>query len=214
MMEKRYCIFDMDGTLVDSMGYWHALSMDFLRQYGISPIPEQLAAIAPMTMLESARYFMDTFGLPGPPERMVGEFVAIMGRHYREDIPLKPGAGCYLSQLKDTGARLCVATATAAPLARACLNRLGVDGMFEFLLSGETLGAGKDRPDLYLAASERLGAAPADTAVFEDAFFAAVTAKGAGFYTVGVYDRFQGRVDQMRALCDEYIADWREVSPL
>lgn len=213
-MEKRYCIFDMDGTLVDSMGYWHALSMDFLRQYGISPIPEQLAAIAPMTMLESARYFMDTFGLPGPPERMVGEFVAIMGRHYREDIPLKPGAGCYLSQLKDTGARLCVATATAAPLARACLNRLGVDGMFEFLLSGETLGAGKDRPDLYLAASERLGAAPADTAVFEDAFFAAATAKGAGFYTVGVYDRFQGRVDQMRALCDEYIADWREVSPL
>jgi HAD superfamily hydrolase (TIGR01509 family) len=212
-MEKQYCIFDMDGTLVDSMGYWHSLTTDFLDQYGISPVPGQLEAIAPMTMLESARYFMDTFGLAGPPEHMVDEFIAIMGRHYRRDVPLKPGVSRYLTALRETGVRLCVATATAGPLAHACLSRLGVDRMFEFLLSGESVGAGKDRPDLYLAAARRLDAAPADIAVFEDALFAATTARQAGFYTVGVYDRFQGHVEQMRALCDEYITDWREVCP-
>ena len=79
-----------------------------------------------------------------------------------------------------------VATATAEPLARACFARLGVDGLFDFILSCETIGVSKDRPDVYLLAAERLGAAPAETAVFEDALYAARAAREAGFYVVGV----------------------------
>lgn len=81
-----------------------------------------------------------------------------------------------------------MATATPEPLARLCLERLGVADQFAFLLSCDAVGSGKDRPDVFLEAARRLGSAPADTAAFEDAIYAARTAKQAGFYTVGIYD--------------------------
>ena len=104
---------------------------------------------------------------------------------------------------------MCVATATPEPLARACLQRLGVLEDFEFLLSCDAVGAGKDRPDVFLEAARRLGAAPAETAAFEDALFALRTAKDAGFYTVGVWDASgDGHWNEVTALADETVRDW------
>ena len=176
----------MDGTLVDSMPFWSALGKDYLNALGITPTAEQLAPIGPMTMLEAAAYFMDLFHIPGPPERIVREMESVMEDHYRSDVPLKPGMKEYLETLKARGVRLCIATATAEPLSHACLSRLGVDHLFDFILSCETLGVSKNRPDVYLEAARRLGAAPEACAVFEDALYAARTAKEAGFYTVAV----------------------------
>ena len=105
---------------------------------------------------------------------------------------------------------MCVATATPEPLARACLKRLGVLEDLEFLLSCDAVGAGKDRPDVFLEAARRLGSAPAETAVFEDAMFALRTAKDAGFYTVGVWDASgEGHWSELTALADETVRDWR-----
>lgn len=209
-MDKGFCIFDMDGTLVDSMGYWRRLGRDYLEQRGVSPTAEQLAPIGPMTMLESAAYFMETFHIPGPPAAIVEEMHTVMEDHYRRDIPLKAGVKAYLEGLRDRGVRLCVATATAEPLSRACLERLGVDGCFDFLLSCETLGVGKSRPDIYLEAARRLGAAPGEIAVFEDALYAVRTAREAGFYVVGVAEEaYAGDWPQVCALAHETITDWR-----
>ena len=124
-MDKQFCIFDMDGTLVDSMPLWKSLGKDYLKARGHSPTPDQLAALGPMTMLEGATFLMETFGIEGPPEHIIEEMHAVMEAHYRTDIPLKAGIQDYLVQLKQQGAKLCVATATAEPLARACLERLG-----------------------------------------------------------------------------------------
>lgn len=210
-MNKRYAIFDMDGTLVDSMGYWKALGRDYLAGLGMRATAEQLEPIGPMTMLESAAYFMETFGVPGPAQRIVDEMHAVMDRRYRSDVPLKPGVKEYLEELRERGVRMCVATATAEPLSHACLSRLGVDGCFDFILSCETIGVGKTRPDIYHLAAERLGAPPAEIAVFEDALYAVQTAKQAGYYTVGIYepayDKDWGRIS---ALADETISDWRK----
>lgn len=200
----------MDGTLVDSMPIWKALGRNYLEARGLHPTQEQLAVMSPMTMLEGAAYLMDTFGVQGPPERIIGEMEAIMEDHYRTDIPLKPGAADYLAALKAAGARLCVATATAEPLARTCLERLGVAQYLDFILSCETVGAGKTRPDVYLEAARRLGSAPGDTAVFEDALYAARTAKEAGFYVVGIPEAaYDAHWPQLSALADETILDWR-----
>ena len=210
-MDKRYAIFDMDGTLVDSMGYWKALGRDYLAGLGVRATAEQLEPIGPMTMLESAAYFMETFGIAGPAQRIVDEMHAVMDSHYRNDVPLKPGVKEYLEELRKQGVRMCVATATAEPLSHACLSRLGVDGCFDFILSCETIGVGKTRPDIYHLAAERLGAPPAEIAVFEDALYAVQTAKQAGYYTVGIYepayDKDWGRIS---ALADETISDWRK----
>ena len=209
-MDKRFCIFDMDGTLVDSMGYWKGLGREYLERRGIDPEERLLWMVKAMTMLEGAAYFMETFHIPGPPQRIVDEMEAMMDGHYREDVPLKPGVKAYLEGLKEGGARLCVATATAEPLSHACLSRLGVVHLFDFILSCETLGVSKNRPDVYLEAARRLGAAPGETAVFEDALYAARTAKEAGFYTVAVPEAaYAADWPELSALADETILDWR-----
>ena len=210
-MNKPFAVFDMDGTLVDSMVYWQRLGREYLTAQGVPEgMDEVLERIKPMTRAESSALFIETFGLPGTPESVMAEMNAVMDGHYRSDIPLKPGAEVYLSALKAKGAKLCVATATPEPLARACLERRGVLEDFEFLLSCDAVGAGKDRPDVFLEAARRLGAAPAETAVFEDATFALQTAKDAGFYAVGVWDASGDKHwDAMTALADETVQDWK-----
>ena len=105
---------------------------------------------------------------------------------------------------------MCVASATAEDLMEACLTRLGVAKYFSFLLSCETVGAGKNRPDVYWESAKRLGAKPAEIAVYEDALYAAETAKSAGFYTVAVRDDSnQLHWESLTALADEVILDWQ-----
>ena len=196
------------------MGYWQRLGREYLASQGITEHVEAvLEQIKAMTMTESAALFIERFGIPGPPERAAEEMNAVMERHYRNDIPLKSGAAAYLSALSAQGVQMCVATATPEPLARACLTRLGILDRFQLVLSCDAVSAGKDRPDVFLEAARRLGQTPDRIAVYEDAFFAAQTAKQAGFYTVGVWDDSAGsRWEQLSALTDETIRNWQEAA--
>ena len=209
-MDKRFAIFDMDGTLVDSMVYWKHLAAEFLKSKGVQEVsPTVLERIKPMTMTESAALFIEEYGLPGTPESVAAEMNAMMDEHYRRDIPLKPGVSAYLEALQRKGVAMCVASATAEELMDACLTRRGVAHCFSFLLSCEAVGVGKNRPAVYLEAAKRFGAQPEDIAVYEDALYAAETAKRAGFYTVAVRDdSSQPHWETLTALADEVIPDW------
>ena len=208
-MDKRFAIFDMDGTLVDSMIYWKHLATEFLESKGVQTIsPDILERIKPMTMTESAALFIQEYSLSGTAESVAAEMNAMMDEHYRKDIPLKTGVQAYLEALHSRGITMCVASATAEDLMEACLTRLGVAKYFSFLLSCETVGAGKNRPDVYWESAKRLGAEPAEIAVYEDALYAAETAKRAGFYTVAVRDDSnQPHWETLTALADEVILD-------
>ncbi len=208
-MDKKYAIFDMDGTLVDSMGFWKHLAAEYLGSKGIQPIPTDiLERIRPMTLSESAVLFQQEFGLSGHPE---AEMTAMMDEHYRRDIPLKTGVRAYLQRLHQRGVRMCVASATAEHLMEACLTRLGVRDYFAFLLSCETVGAGKRSPLVYHASAERLQAVPEDIAVYEDALYAVQTAKEAGYYVVGVYDDSAAEHWQtITTLADEVIVSMQD----
>lgn len=208
-MDKKFAIFDMDGTLVDSMGFWKDLATEYLRGKGVPDIPRDiLERIKPMTMSESAALFRAEFGLTGDVE---GEMNAMMAGHYRNDIPLKPGVFAYLQKLRERGARMCVASATAERLMEACLSRLGVLSCFDFLLSCERVGAGKDSPLVFLEAARRLGAEPSEIAVYEDALYAVRTAKEAGFHVVGVFDEASAW-EAVQTIADETILNWEEAT--
>ena len=210
-MDKQFAIFDMDGTLIDSMIFWKNLASEYLNSKKIKQIPEDiLERIKPMTMSESAALFQREFGLSGNLE---AEMNAMMDEHYKNDIPLKPGVREYLQILKNRGVRMCVASATAEYLMESCLRRLGVREYFEFLLSCETVGSGKSSPIIYHEAARRLNALPEEIAIYEDALYAVQTAKDAGYYAVAVYDNSYAKILRIiEKIADKIILNWEETT--
>ena len=184
----EYAIFDMDGTLIDSMPAWHRLGEDYLRAKGIVPPEDLHEQIKAMTMLECGEYAR-ALGVPGTAAQIADELTAQIERQYRELIPAREGVKEYLSRCRSAGVRMCVATATDSALANQCLARLGLLGYFEFLVSCEDI----------------------ECVVFEDVLYPAETAARAGFPVAGVYDPAsgEGNAQSLRAFCGAFIEDWR-----
>lgn len=210
-MDKRFAIFDMDGTLVDSMGYWQSLEREFLIRKGVTDqLEDILERTKPLTLMEAAALFSEYCHIDGTPEQLVEEVLSIMEEHYRNDVTVKPGIFAYLDKLKERGVVMCVASATPRHLVQLCLERLGLAHYFSFLLSCVDVGAGKRQPDVFLEAARRMGAAPHETAVYEDAIYAVRTAHAAGFHVVAIHDGPQNEAcwSEMVSLADEVITDW------
>ena len=208
-MEKKFAIFDMDGTLTDSMGFWSRLAEEYITDLGFRYSSQVMDATAHLTVLDSAALFVRHYGLSKTPEQVAADINTLMEEHYRTDVPLKPGARAVLEGLQGAGVKMCVASSTSPRLIDICLRRLGVRDCFQFLLSAEDVGAGKDKPDVYLEAARRLGGTPENTLVFEDVIFAARTAKAAGFTLAAIYDEFS-RNDQeaLKEIADFYFLRW------
>ncbi len=207
-MDKHFAIFDMDGTLVDSMPLWRSLGREYLESKGIAEgLDGVLEEIETLTIHKSAALFVDRFSLPASPAQVAEEMNGIMDAHYSTDIPLKPGVREHLERLRQAGVRMCVASVAAQHLMDTCLRRLGVRCYFEFLLSCEDMGTtSKREPAIYLEAAKLLGATPGEIAVYEDALYAIETAKKANFHVVAVYDAdAHGHWDQICRLADETI---------
>jgi HAD superfamily hydrolase (TIGR01509 family) len=215
-MDKNFCIFDMDGTLVDSMGWWEKMEFEYLYARGAKPgarLNALVARLKPLTLIDAAKVFISELGFRDTPQHIADEMNAVMMENYRLNVPIKPGVKEYLEALQQRGAKLCTASATDVRLVKICLERLGIAKYFDFMLSCEEAGASKDKPNVYFEAARRLGSAPADTAVFEDSLRALRTAKNAGFYAVAVYDiHSEADLPELRRICDEYISDWHSAS--
>lgn len=217
-MNKKYAIFDMDGTLIDSMGYWKNLGREYLELRGITKdLDEIMKRIKPMTMTESAELFRKEFHLEGTKESIAAEMNQMMEEHYRNDIPLKDGVEAYIIKLHELGVKMCVASATDKGLMQECLDRLGISEYFEFLLSCEEVGVGKREADVYFEAIKRLQKQeiinPNEVAVYEDADYAIYTATSAGFYTIAVYDDSnKGKWEKLLVQTQESIKNWNYAS--
>lgn len=210
---KKYCIFDMDGTLVDSMGEWDKLQHEILAAKGIEEgRTEAIVEAYHLTLYDSAVFFIERFHLPDEPKQLEKEMNDAMEVRYRTTVPAKPGVQAFLRKLKEQGTTMCVVTCSAERMVRACLNRLGIEQDLQFVLSCEDVGCSKERPDGYFEAVRRMGGTVEETVVFEDSLSAARTAKAAGFRVVGVYDVNSADTwQEMTALADETIMSWEDL---
>ncbi|MBR3419419.1 MAG: HAD family phosphatase [Oscillospiraceae bacterium] len=209
MKKLRGIIFDVDGTLLDSMGMWSELDRVFLRENGIDPPHDISDIVKKMTVEMSSAYFVERFRLDMTPEDVKNRVEELAAEAYRTHLPLKNGAKDFLAAAAERGIPMAVASANYPGLLDAAFRRLGIDGYFRTVLTpGEQL-AGKHAPDIYLEAARLLGSEPAETAVIEDALHAAETAKAAGFYTVGFRDVSSRQDwDALAAICDRVTDSW------
>jgi HAD superfamily hydrolase (TIGR01509 family) len=206
LKKYKYAIFDMDGTILDSMPAWKNLGRDYLIEKGIK-VPKNLNEIlSAMSMTESANYFRKEFGIGDCSEQIISDINQLIEDKYKHEMPLKPYVKEYLSNLKRDKVVMCVATATPLLLAEVALKRLEILSYFSFVVCCDEVGVGKSKPDIFHLALEKMGAVIEDTVVFEDAHYAMKTAKDAGFYTIGVYDESAEKSkEEMQLLCDRYI---------
>ena len=208
----KAAIFDMDGTLIDSMGAWRALNVSFLREQGVEPTPEEEKTLYGMTGMMVVDYVKQRFGVEARFDDLLERARERMETVYRAGVPLKPGAAAYLRRLRAQGVKTAVATATPARYALIGLNRAGVTPYCDFIYSTEMVGAEKNDPAFFDRVCADIGVNKADCVMFEDALYAMQGARAAGLGVIGITDPTNAAYrETMREVCDRVIDNYDEL---
>lgn len=198
-------IFDIDGTLLDSMPVWETLGEDYLLSKGIKPHEDLKEKFKDMSLYEASRYYQTEYGIEDSTDDIMAGVNGMLEHFYKYEALPKAGAAGFLKELESRGVKMCVATATDSTLVKAALKRNGMLRFFPKIFTCTGVGHGKDNPDIYIAALSFLGTPKSRTWVFEDALYAVNTAKAAGFSVAGVYDRFEKNAGEVQSKSDIYI---------
>ena len=189
MHEFKGAIFDMDGTLLDSMPVWKRLTAGYLEQFGVHITDQEYAATEGMSQPEVAQFFIERYpSLPLNVQGLLDGMDELITARYAAIARPRAGVTAYLDGLRARGVKMAVATLTARRHAEKALRDLGMMDYFDFMLTIEDVGVSKWEPDIYLQSAARMGLTPAQCVVFEDAPYACTTAKRAGFYVCGVLE--------------------------
>ncbi len=205
-------IFDLDGTVVDSMWMWEAIDIEYLARFGI-PLPSNLQKkISGMSFSETAVYFKENFRIPDSLEKIKADWNEMAMEKYCNEVPLKPGVLAFLKKLKEKGIKTGIATSNSKELAFAVLEALGLSPYFDEVHMSCEVKTGKPAPDIYLLVAEYLKVSPDRCLVFEDISEGILAGKAAGMKVCGVEDAFSAgyREEKMR-LADYYITHYDEI---
>lgn len=203
-------IFDLDGTVLDSLWVWRRVDERFFGARGV-PVPEDYTrAIAGMSFTETAAYTVRACGLRDSVEAVEAEWLALAADEYARDVGLVPGARDYLRQLRRGGVKLAAATANRVSLIGPALDRLGLTELFDAVLTTGDIGdRNKSDGALFKLAASRLGLAPEDCAVFEDALEGVKGARAAGMGAFAVKSAACAHhLDAVTALADAVLDDF------
>lgn len=186
-------IFDMDGTLLDSLPSWKNSASNFLRSQGIEPPEGFDDEMSKLALMEGAQQIKERFGFEQSAQEILDATLAPIWEHYRTDIQAKPGALALLERLHAQGIKISVATASHKELAQEAFTRLGMSPYIDFIITCDEVGVGKQDPAVYDVALEQMGTRKERTLVVEDALYALQTAKKAGYLTAGVAEPFHSQ---------------------
>lgn len=205
-------IFDMDGTLIDSMWVWEKIDIKYLEKRNI-PIPKDLnESIAHLTFQECAKYFKNTFNLNDTVETIMDEWNTMAIYEYSHNVKLKKGALDFLTLLKNKGIKLGLATSNCDMLLKIALKNNDIYDIFDCITTSDEVNKSKEFPDVYLLCAEKLKVSPEHCIVFEDILPAIRGAKSAGMKVVGVHDIYaKNQKKEIMKNADFYILEYNEL---
>lgn len=209
MENIKYAIFDMDGTLTETMEIWDTVAGAFLMMRGIKPDDENV--FRERGYAQGINHIIKKYNLPLSYDEVMAELIKILEYYYFNVAEMKPGAKEFLQKLQDNGVKMCIISATNQYLVEACLKRNGLYGYFSKIYSTHEIGIHKDNRKIFDMASEFMGA-DGDVFVFDDAVYAIRTAKAAGYKVVAVEDfSAEDHIDEIKELADYYVTDYKEM---
>lgn len=202
-------IFDLDGSLVDSMWMWRAIDIEYLGKFGI-PLPENLQSqIEGMSFSETAVYFKEHFEIPDSIEQIKSDWNRMAWDKYTFEVPLKPGIPEFLEGCKNSGIKLGIATSNSRELVENIAEVHNLRNYFSCIMTGCDVKRGKPAPDIYLAVAKALNVAPEHCLVFEDIIPGILAGKNAGMRVCAVEDAYSiPDRNRKEELSDYYISDY------
>lgn len=205
-------IFDLDGTMVDSMWMWRGIDMEFMAAHGLEMTDDLELAIEGMSFQETAEYFVRTYPLQETVEELMDIWVQMAIDKYQHEVPVKPGLTHFLQEMKKRGIRMGIATSNARVLLDAVADAHGFYDYMDGVLTANEVKRGKPAPDVFLAVSDKIGVAPADCLVFEDIPQGIRAGLAAGMKVCAVDDEYsRAQEAEKRALAHYYITSYEQV---
>lgn len=214
IQDKKAFLFDLDGTLVDSMWIWRNIDIEYLNRFGLE-LPEDLQnCIEGMSFTETAQYFKERFSIPDSLEQMKADWNRMAWDKYLHEVKAKAGIRRFLTYHSSRGVKMAIATSNSRELTEAVVEALGLTDAFDAIITGCDVAHGKPSPDVYLEAASQLGIPPQDCLVFEDLIPGILAGRNAGMTVAAVEDDYSLHQErQKRELADLYIADYRLLLP-
>ena len=205
-------IFDVDGTLVDSMWIWRQVDLEFLRRRGLE-LPDNLQqGIEGLSYTETAIYFKERFGLPEDIEDIKEEWRLMAEDFYKNKVKMKKGAAELIRLLHNRGIKLGIATSNSQELVRYMLDRHHIREFFHTVRTSCEVPRGKPYPDVYLKAAEDLEVLPAECLVFEDTLAGATAGVSAGMRVIAIEDEHSlYSKDKLLTMTELYIRDFDDI---
>ena len=212
LSEIKGVIFDLDGTLVDSMWMWKTIDIEYLGKRGLD-CPEDLQKkIEGMSFSETAVYFKERFHLPDSLDEIKAEWTRMSLDKYEHQVPLQPGAGRFLQFLKDHNIPMGIATSNGQAMVDGVLDALKIRPFFDSVATACEVKAGKPAPDIYLYVAGKLGVKPEDCLAFEDVPAGIQAGKAAGMRVIAMADEFSRAMEEeKRRLADFWADDFDQV---
>ncbi len=205
----KSAIFDMDGTLLDSMSVWDDMGERYLRSIGIEPHDDVNSRLLSLNTIQVAEMFRKDYGVALSVEEIIDGVNRLTEDYYRHEAEPKPHVREFLEMLKREGAPMCVMTSTDRCLTEMVLERVGLLPYFSNVYITSESGSKAD-PEIYRDALASLGTRPEDTYMFDDLLYALKGARAMGLVTVGVQDRYARDHEEIRATADYYLTDFSD----